>query len=153
MQKKSNVLYMKQNQLIWALNECLEKILQILEVTLNKLVLRMDEEASNRNNLKFREIQNQTDISTIHIRGSGKKQKFALDAEQDAEGEDHGISVAERFFLTHAIIDLLNTIEAGSKTTVIRTTEVWKEIFDYKLINLLYKYHPQIGFKISGFKC
>ena len=132
MQKKSNVSYMKQNQLIWALNECLEKILQILEVTLNKLVLRMDEDASNRNNLKFREIQNLTDISTSHIRGSSKKQKFVLDAEQDTDGEDHAINVAERFFLTHAIIDLLNTIEAGCKTTVIRTTEVWKEISSFK---------------------
>lgn len=124
MQKKSNALCIKQNQLIWALNECLAKILQILEVTLNKLVLHMDEQASDRSKLKFGEIQNQTNNNTIHTGGSGKRQKFALAFEQDTEGEDRNIYVAERFVLAHTIIDLLNTIEAGSKTTVIRTTEV-----------------------------
>lgn len=127
MQKKNNVSCMKQHQLTSALNDCLPKILQILEVTLTKLVLRMDAVASERSEEKFRDIQNQTNNNTINANSSGKKQKFDLTIDDKDEEENEGENVMERLTLSHAIIDLLNTIEAGAKGTVIRTTEVSME--------------------------
>lgn len=117
MQKKSNVSCMRQQQLNWALNECLAKMLQILEVTLTKLILRMDEAATKKSDEKFREMQNQTNNNTIYLTtGSSKKQKFDLNTEQnEEESENAELYVHDRLILAHAIIDLLNTIEAGSK--------------------------------------
>lgn len=82
------------------------------------------------------EIQNQTNNNTIHVYSSCKKQKFDLITEYKDE-EDKGENIAERLKLAHTIIDLLNTIEAGAKGTVIRTTEVCKVL---KLAVLSVKY-------------
>ncbi|XP_037828005.1 integrator complex subunit 5 [Lucilia sericata] len=127
MQKKSNASCMRQQQLVCTLNECLAKILQILEVTLTKLILHMDAVASKRSDEKYREMQNQTNNNTIHVNGSLKKQKIELNTEENMEeaGNSAGC-LTDRQVLAHAIIDLLNTIEAGSKTTVLRSTEVLK---------------------------
>lgn len=122
MQKRSNISCMRQHQLMWALHECLAKILQILEVTLTNLILRMDAVANERIDEKFREMQNQTNNNTIHINGSCKKMKMDVNSDRN-EMESQDI-VRDRLVLAHATIDLLNTIDAGSKSTVMRTTEV-----------------------------
>lgn len=123
MEKKNYVSCIKQHQLSAALNECLPKILQILEVSLNKLILQMDTEASERSEEKFRELQNQTNNNTIQVNNSHKKLKLGAYADSTEEEED-SVYVEKRLILAHTIIDLLNTIEAGAKTHVIRTSEV-----------------------------
>ncbi|XP_061390096.1 integrator complex subunit 5 [Musca vetustissima] len=125
MEKKNSFSCIKQHQLSAALNESLPKILQILEVTLEKLALRMDADASARSEEKFRDLQNQTNNNTIHIYNSHKKQKLGIFADYSEEEEEMEY-MAKRLMLAHTIIDLLNTIEAGSKTQVIKTTEVLK---------------------------
>lgn len=124
MEKKNNFSCMKQQELTSALNDCLPKILQILEVTLNKLILRMDSDACERSEKKFKDLQNQTNNNTIHVYiNSYKKQKLGFNV-NDAEDEEETEYLAKRLILAHTIIDLLNTIEAGSKVQVLRTTEV-----------------------------
>uniref|UniRef100_A0A1A9Z490 Integrator complex subunit 5 C-terminal domain-containing protein n=1 Tax=Glossina pallidipes TaxID=7398 RepID=A0A1A9Z490_GLOPL len=127
MQKKNSYTCMKQHQLMNALNECLPKILQILEVTLNKLILRMDIDSSERNMGRYREQQNQANNNTIDIDGNtSKRLRLGLNSDDWNEEEEEEAYDARRLNLAHTIIDLLNTIEAGSKTSVIRTTEILK---------------------------
>uniref|UniRef100_A0A1B0BJZ1 Integrator complex subunit 5 C-terminal domain-containing protein n=1 Tax=Glossina palpalis gambiensis TaxID=67801 RepID=A0A1B0BJZ1_9MUSC len=127
MQKKNSYTCMKQHQLMNALNECLPKILQILEVTLNKLILRMDIDSSERNMGRYREQQNQANNNTIDIDGNkNKRLRLGLNSDDWNEEEEEEAYDARRLNLAHTIIDLLNTIEAGSKTNVIRTTEILK---------------------------
>ncbi|XP_013101737.2 integrator complex subunit 5 [Stomoxys calcitrans] len=126
MEKKNTFFSIRQHQMSTALNECLPKILQILEVTLNKLILRMDADANERSQEKFRDIQNQTNNNTIHVYNSHKKQKLGVVSVDHREEDEDSDYIATRLTLAHTIIDLLNTIEAGSKTQVIRTTEILK---------------------------
>ncbi|KAM7364141.1 integrator complex subunit 5 omd isoform 1-T6 [Cochliomyia hominivorax] len=127
MQKKSNLPCIRQQQLMSSLNECLPKILQILEVTLTKLILHIDATASKQNDEDVKKMQNFTNNNTIHVTSVNKKLKISFHTEQkEKESENATIYVIERHILAHAIIELLNTIEAGSKTSVMRTTEVLK---------------------------
>lgn len=123
MEKKNNFCCIKQHQLRSALNESLPKILQILEVTLEKLVLRMDAEASVRSEEKFRDLQNQTNNNTINVYNSRKKPRLGI-VTDICEEEEEIDYMSKRLMLAHTIIDILNTIEAGSKSQVIKTTEV-----------------------------
>lgn len=124
MQKKSNFTCLKQHQLMWVLNECLAKILQILDVTLSNLVLQIDVAKTKRVNAECRESQTQTNNNTNHIYGSTKRLRMDVNANENEGLLCSDTYITYRLVLAHAIIDLLNTIEAGSKTTVIRTTEV-----------------------------
>jgi len=58
MHKSKNVApYIKAQHLNQALNECLPKIIQIFDCTVNKLVLKMDRNAAERSAEKFRAQQ------------------------------------------------------------------------------------------------
>lgn len=84
----------------------------------------MDSDACERSEKKFKDLQNQTNNNTIHVYiNSYKKQKLGFNV-NDAEDEEETEYLAKRLILAHTIIDLLNTIEAGSKVQVLRTTEV-----------------------------
>uniref|UniRef100_A0ABK9MKX5 Uncharacterized protein n=1 Tax=Glossina morsitans morsitans TaxID=37546 RepID=A0ABK9MKX5_GLOMM len=131
MQKKNSYTCMKQHQLMNVLNECLPKILQILEVTLNKLILRMDIDSSERNMGRYREQQNQANNNTIDTdSNTSKRLRLGLNSDDWNEEEEEEAYDARRLNLAHTIIDLLNTIEAGSKTSVVRTTEVGINAFN-----------------------
>ncbi|CAD6993473.1 integrator complex subunit 5 [Ceratitis capitata] len=147
MQKKNSFQYMKQSLLTNVLNDCLPKILQILEVTLTKVVLRMNKLAEENGEEVFKATQNNNNNNEAN--GERKKLKFGeTDAETEAKAmdvdaqEDEKLIIgvpltdsdeseeeekdAKRRILAHTIIDLLNTIEAGLKGSVMRTTEVLK---------------------------
>ncbi|XP_067616611.1 integrator complex subunit 5 [Eurosta solidaginis] len=143
MQNKHSFQCMKQSLLPNILNDCLPKILQILEVTVTKVVLRMKKKATETSTEKFKESSNNSNGGDINA----EKKKLKADARAEAMDVDNsdedtkiiiGIPLtdpdekeeeendAKRRILAHTIIDLLNTIEAGLKGTVIRTTEVLK---------------------------
>nr|XP_014090440.1 integrator complex subunit 5 [Bactrocera oleae] len=148
MQKKNSFQYMKQNLLPNVLNDCLPKILQILEVTLTKVILHMNKLAEANSAKAIKVAQNIKNVSNSEIGSDNKKVKYAAaDAEveaMDVENTDEdtklivGIPLhdsdeseeeendAGRRILAHTIIDLLNTIDVGLKGTVIRTTEILK---------------------------
>ena len=118
MQRKNPNSALKQQALAQCLNSCLPKILQILDVTVNKLVLEMDQQAAKRTAEKFKELQNNNYISVEkRLRGENAVKQTAL---IDVEGKER-----LRLLLADTIIDLLNVIfEIDVKTNVMRTTEV-----------------------------
>jgi len=106
-----------------ALNECLPKILQIFDCTVNKLVLRIDRDAAERIADKFRAQQSKNSNNNNELcngKDYGKRTKLEP-GEDKVDDED-----ATRMRLAHLIVDLLNNIEAGSRTTVLRTPLVLK---------------------------
>lgn len=146
MQKKNSFQYMKQNLLSTVLNDCLPKILQILEVTLTKAILRMNKLAEGNSTEIFKPSINTKNNDSNDISNDKKRVKFgaadveveAMDVENSDEDSEIIIGIklhdsddseeeekdASRRILAHTIIDLLNTIDVGLKGTVIRTTEV-----------------------------
>ncbi|KAH8273120.1 hypothetical protein KR018_004843 [Drosophila ironensis] len=123
MHKSKNVSpYLQVPQLNEALIECLPKIIQIFDCTVSKLVLRMDRDAAERSAAKFRAQQanNNNYTETYNGTGYGKRPKIenGMDplAEELAEHED-----SSRMRLAHLIVDLMNNIEAGSRTNLLRT--------------------------------
>ncbi|EDV49193.1 integrator complex subunit 5 [Drosophila erecta] len=124
MHKSKNVApYIKAQHLNQALNECLPKIIQIFDCTVNKLVLKMDRDAAERSADKFRAQQssnNNNDDELCNGKDYGKRTKLEP-GEDKADDED-----ATRMRLAHLIVDLLNNIDAGSRTTVLRTPLVLK---------------------------
>lgn len=123
MHKSKNVApYIKAQHLNQALNECLPKIIQIFDCTVNKLVLKMDRDAAERSAEKFRAQQSNNNNNNDMCNGKdyGKRPKLEP-GEDKAEEED-----VTRMRLAHLIVDLLNNIEAGSRTNVLRTPLVLK---------------------------
>jgi len=123
MHKSKNVApYIKAQHLNQALNECLPKIIQIFDCTVNKLVLKMDRDAAERSAQKFRAQQSNNNNNNDMCNGKdyGKRPKLEP-GEDKAEEED-----VTRMRLAHLIVDLLNNIEAGSRTNVLRTPLVLK---------------------------
>lgn len=130
LQKKNNFSYIKQHELITVLNACVSKILQILEVTLSKLILNMDEEAAEINLNKFQELQNQDISNTLPTyENQCKRIKLCSDHENAVDQQQHQHEVetckAKRIALANAIIELLNAIDAGDKNWIMRTYEVF----------------------------
>lgn len=115
--------YVKAPQLNQALNECLPKIIQIFDCTVNKLVLRMDKDAAERSASKFKEQQaNNNNNHVVNGKEYGKRPKLEPGEIVEEEQDDD----AARMRLAHLIVDLLNNIEAGSRTNVLRTPLVLK---------------------------
>ncbi|KAH8335673.1 hypothetical protein KR074_008818 [Drosophila pseudoananassae] len=123
MHKSKNVApYIKAPQLNQALNECLPKIIQIFDCTVNKLVLRMDKDAAERSASKFKEQQaNNNNNHMLNGKEYGKRPKLEPEDVEEEQDDD-----ASRMRLAHLIVDLLNNIEAGSRTNVLRTPLVLK---------------------------
>ena len=124
MQKKNCFPYMRQHLLLNALEECLPKILHIFETTLTKLLLHMDSEVEHQKpkncaNESVKKIKTETDESL--------KMDLSNESLELNSVEERNDRFEKRLRLAHSIMDLLNTIEAGSKTSVIRTTEVMSE--------------------------
>ncbi|XP_053946850.1 integrator complex subunit 5 [Anastrepha ludens] len=145
MQKKNSFQYMKQSLLPNVLNDCLPKILQILEVTVTKVNLRMNKLTEAAGAAKRAEAQSNSNHELSRERKKVKVGAMDLEAEaMDVESAEDDTKIiigvplfdsddsedeekdANRRILAHTIIDLLNTIEAGLKGTVMRTTEVLK---------------------------
>ncbi|XP_036324648.1 integrator complex subunit 5 isoform X2 [Rhagoletis pomonella] len=140
MQKRHTFQYMKQSLLPNVLNDCLPKILQILEVTVTKVILRMnklEEEVGQNSNKQNNEFNSERKKKKTIAADVGAEAMDVDNAENDTkviigiplfdtdDGEEEETDTKRRI-LAHTIIDLLNTIEAGLKGTVMRTTEVLK---------------------------
>ncbi|ALC47356.1 omd [Drosophila busckii] len=123
MQKKTILPHMKPQLLLQSLNECMAKIIQILDCTIQKLVLRMDKDASERSAEKFREQQANNNNKNIHdlYNGESDIKRRKLDADSTNEERD-----LKRMELAHLIVELLNNIEAGTRLNVLRTPLVLK---------------------------
>ncbi|XP_017117415.1 integrator complex subunit 5 [Drosophila elegans] len=125
MHKSKNVApYIKAQHLNQALNECLPKIIQIFDCTVNKLVLRMDRDAAERSAQKFRAQQSNNNNNDNNDMCNGKEygKRPKLEPEEEkVEDED-----VMRMRLAHLIVDLLNNIDAGSRSNVLRTPQVLK---------------------------
>ncbi|XP_068152334.1 integrator complex subunit 5 [Drosophila tropicalis] len=130
---KKNVLsHIKTPLLTRALNECLPKIIQIFECTINKLVLRMNRDAAERSAEKFRQKQSDNtnnnldtmpDMYNKSKNSSNKRAK--MESSKDSRPDDDDEDLA-RMRLAHLIVDLLNNMEAGGRTNVLRTPMVLK---------------------------
>ncbi|XP_017488980.1 PREDICTED: integrator complex subunit 5 isoform X2 [Rhagoletis zephyria] len=140
MQKRHTFQYMKQSLLPNVLNDCLPKILQILEVTVTKVILRMnklEEEVGQNSNKQNNEFNSERKKKKTIGADVGAESMDVDNAENDTkviigiplfdtdDGEEEETDTKRRI-LAHTIIDLLNTIEAGLKGAVMRTTEVLK---------------------------
>ncbi|ALC45267.1 omd [Drosophila busckii] len=123
MQKKTILPHMKPQLLLQSLNECMAKIIQIFDCTIQKLVLRMDKDASERSAEKFREQQANNNNKNIHdlYNGESDIKRRKLDADSTNEERD-----LKRMELAHLIVELLNNIEAGTRLNVLRTPLVLK---------------------------
>lgn len=124
---------MKPHLLSNALDECLPKILHILDVTLTKLLLHMDAE------VLAQKSKNPTEqpLKKIKIEADDTNKMDTSDSSVELNTEEENNEKFEkRLRLAHAIMDLLNTMEAGSKSSVIRTTEVRISIFIKKILKL-----------------
>ncbi|EDW24137.1 GL23969 [Drosophila persimilis] len=131
MHKSKNVApYIRSTQLTQALNECLPKIVQIFDCTVNKLVLKMDRDAAESSAAKFRaqhssnnKREGLTDICNGNGYGKRPKTEPGENGTTSSPVDDED---ACRMRLAHLIVDLLNNIEGGSCHTVLRTPVVLK---------------------------
>ncbi|XP_030375850.1 integrator complex subunit 5 [Scaptodrosophila lebanonensis] len=134
-QNKNNFPHIKPQHLSQALNECLPKIIQIFDCTVNKLVLLMDRDAAMRTAAKFKEQQaNNNNLETMpdmyNGNGDSKRPKVEpSDEETMSESNSNGSTEdcdAARMNLAHLIVDVLNTIEAGARKNIMHTPLVLK---------------------------
>ncbi|KAH8417992.1 hypothetical protein KR222_010192, partial [Zaprionus bogoriensis] len=129
MHKKNPFPHMKSQVLTQSLNECLPKIIQILDCTVQKLVLRMDKVAAEQSAEKFKMQQannnNRVDSAyELQCNGNDAVKRAKLETNETASIEE--TRDAARMRLAHLIVELLNNIEAGSRNNVLRTPLVLK---------------------------
>ncbi|XP_030565757.1 integrator complex subunit 5 [Drosophila novamexicana] len=127
MHKKNQFPHTKPQLLTQSLNECLPKIIQILDCTIQKLLLRMDKAAAELSAEKFKKQQannnNQEAMQDLY-NGNGPIKRPKLEEGEVAMTEE--TPDAARMRLAHLIVELLNNIEAGTRCTVLRTPLVLK---------------------------
>lgn len=127
MHKKNQFPHTKPQLLTQSLNECLPKIIQILDCTIQKLLLRMDKVAAELSAEKFKKQQannnNQETMPDLYNGNGPIKRPKLEEGEVDKTEETPD---AARMRLAHLIVELLNNIEAGTRCTVLRTPLVLK---------------------------
>ncbi|XP_034115208.1 integrator complex subunit 5 [Drosophila albomicans] len=121
MQKKNHFPHVKPQLLTQSLNECLPKIIQILDCTIQKLVLKMDKDAAEHSAEKFKLQQANNNNNNNNGYSIDGIKRAKLDSATDDDARD-----AARMRLAHQIVDLLNNIEAGARANVLRTPLVLK---------------------------
>lgn len=123
LEKKGIVPYLKQQSIMNTLNECLGKVLEVLNCALTKLIMKMDDSVrsshpANKNNNNSFESSKRT-----------KSERDAMDTDEIVIPKQ-----SDQASLVHIIVDLINTVDAGSRVNVMNTAEV------LKLANLTVKY-------------
>ncbi|EDW16726.1 integrator complex subunit 5 [Drosophila mojavensis] len=130
MHKKSQFSHIKPQLLMQSLNECLPKIIQILDCTILKLVLRMDKLAAERSAEKFKKQQannnnnNNYETQPDMYNGNGPNKRSKLEPGELPKTEETPDAACMR--LAHLIVELLNNMEAGARSNVLRTPLVLK---------------------------
>lgn len=126
LEKKGIVPYLKQQSIINTLNECLGKVLEILNCALTKLVMEMEDaahEAALKNN------PNNIDNNNMPLNESMHSKRTKITTSESIKMDTSEITIpkpSDHATLVHIIVELLNTIEAGSRMNVMNTADVLK---------------------------
>ncbi|XP_055848550.1 integrator complex subunit 5 [Episyrphus balteatus] len=121
LEKKGIVPYLKLQSIMNTLNDCLAKVMELLNCALSKLLMKMEDSArsalsnNNNNNLPSNDSLNRKRTKS----GQSEFEKMDTSEVVIPKQSDHAT-------LVHTIVDLLNTIESGSRMNVMSTTDVLK---------------------------
>lgn len=140
---------MRQNHLVNVLTDCIPKILQLLEVILARLILQMDCNAIKRQKVERSKIQDSyggqyfamANKRLCFSNGSYREMHYLAINSNEKHTNNYQETDERSIALAHIIIEILNTIEAGSKMTAMGTTEV--------LLFVFYIYHLVFCYSIS----
>ncbi|XP_055383717.1 integrator complex subunit 5 [Condylostylus longicornis] len=119
LEKSSSIPFLRNQPIQELLNDCILKVLKILESTLNRLMRQKCFEYSNPSPPKEQEIKR------IKIE---KIEKMEIEEEGEAiEDDDEEEEKKDNFsVMTHTLVKLLNSIEAGNKSHTMGMNETLK---------------------------